>query len=999
MVSTAIFCLWFTSLLTLNSQLGVGAIEKSCSQFIRLCISDFEKAQSAIQIRVTTEGSPYSPNRINEVIPSVILWNPLVNVNNYCQLTCSLCKSALRHWKWKDGSNNKDVPRNLFCIQERVLLVSSVFLCERNHQIVSHDPSILNEMKKRGHEIPFVLFHKSGVTKDLFHYISITIQTGINIEDVEHMLINLHSSRNLNKLRNNVLNRNIDSKSSTNKPLPYTIGKDFIGRKLISKVFIRAFLESEHMYTQYMAQKYGRWISFDHTFKVAANIGYWEHGIWRKLYDCLFIVMNENSDILAWQLTKGTALNNVDQLLEVLNNRLATFQEDRSRLSGIIVDNCCTLKNKLKDIFGPNVLIKLDLFHGIQRIVKKIPKQSGTAVVKRLRKQLIKDLRLCFRKSSDLGDERKENTPSPTVTESNIQQFILKWKDEEIENSKILPVPAHNEIEKLLVHIKFGCLSDIPPGIGTNRNERLHRKIRKWLRRTRMGVCLAVAILTTIFYIHMEQNNCDKERSSKILIPITQWYANFLAKGGLHSNEKFGIGANTNLQLANFENVSDDGSSLADNLPEHDRDDECFHLDSDEEETFAAETSEMLKTKAAVMADISTRIFSKAKAPITADKNLWIFSNSVLLLFSNPNIEVQNDEIREESVDGILKGYGFTRRKVEGNGDCCFLAAAVGIDSFLEDESQEKISSHLNSLGLYRGQTIYDRVTLLRSLVVGEFPGENSKDYLMFLVSSDQDCYEEMANCFLEQGFFDCELGNGVLLALSNVMKCSIICFTSIDNYPVVPIIPRHETLSSVPLYVAFTHFGKGHYDAICSLPEHGTGDCDDVEVKNIYKCSCGRGGAKNKSKAFCNTYGSRCKCFQSMNGCSDLCECINCGNPYGNHNNSPQVKPTRKRKRHHDTPESSVDFLQRKGEPQAATRWTDFDNFLLQQVANMVVGVDESSKPDYERIHNLFKEVSITTDSSWPSIKEIKLKVDTFLRDQTAFRVMLKQQLHLNWS
>ena len=94
--------------------------------------------------------------------------------------------------------------------------------------------------------------------------------------------------------------------------------------------------------------------------------------------------MNEKSDILGWQLTKGTSINNVQQLLEGLTHRLVKFQESSCSytFNGIIVDNCCTLKNKLKDIFGPNIIIKLDIFHGIQRIVKKVPKHSGSAVIK-----------------------------------------------------------------------------------------------------------------------------------------------------------------------------------------------------------------------------------------------------------------------------------------------------------------------------------------------------------------------------------------------------------------------------------------------------------------------------------------------------------------------------------------------------------------------------------------------------------------------------------------
>ena len=163
--------------------------------------------------------------------------------------------------------------------------------------------------------------------------------------------------------------------------------------------------------------------------------------------------MNDKSDILGWQLTKGTSINNVQQLLEGLNHRIVKFQESSYPFNGIIIDNCCTLKNKIK--FGPDVLIKLDLFHGIHRIVKKVPKHSGSTMIKRLRKQLMKDLRLCFRKSSDVGDERKENTSPPTVTESNIGKFLVKWKNEEGENTKILSVSVCDEIEKLLVHVRL----------------------------------------------------------------------------------------------------------------------------------------------------------------------------------------------------------------------------------------------------------------------------------------------------------------------------------------------------------------------------------------------------------------------------------------------------------------------------------------------------------------------------------------------------------------
>ena len=168
-----------------------------------------------------------------------------------------------------------------------------------------------------------------------------------------------------------------------------------------------------------------------------------------------------------------------------------------------------------------------------------------------------------------------------------------------------------------------------------------------------------------------------------------------------------------------------------------------------ETENFVKVNSESLKNRAQTMANITAGIYSKAKAPITADQNSWIFSQSVFLLFSNPSFQRSQGDEKGESVDSILKCYGLERRQVAGNSDCWFLAVAIGIEAFLEDGSQNALCTHLNTLGFHLGQNISNRVALLRSLVVEEFLGEDSKEYLMFLGDSDQDCYEEMAKHFL----------------------------------------------------------------------------------------------------------------------------------------------------------------------------------------------------------------------------------------------------------
>ena len=64
----------------------------------------------------------------------------------------------------------------------------------------------------------------------------------------------------------------------------------------------------------------------------------------------------------------------------------------------------------------------------------------------------------------------------------------------------LLPASAIREIEKLKKHVLEGCLSDIPPSGGTHGNESLHKTLNKSLRRSRIGLELALAFLGTFFY-------------------------------------------------------------------------------------------------------------------------------------------------------------------------------------------------------------------------------------------------------------------------------------------------------------------------------------------------------------------------------------------------------------------------------------------------------------------------------------------------------------------
>lgn len=115
-----------------------------------------------------------------------------------------------------------------------------------------------------------------------------------------------------------------------------------------------SFLQSENSYLSNVhALKVSEVISFDHTFKVATNIGHLrEDGVWVPQYDSLFLVLASSGHVLTWQLTKGTSFGQVYQLLQDLHNRAAS---QKSKIKYVYVDDCCKLRKAIQSIFGSGV--------------------------------------------------------------------------------------------------------------------------------------------------------------------------------------------------------------------------------------------------------------------------------------------------------------------------------------------------------------------------------------------------------------------------------------------------------------------------------------------------------------------------------------------------------------------------------------------------------------------------------------------------------------------
>ena len=115
--------------------------------------------------------------------------------------------------------------------------------------------------------------------------------------------------------------------------------------------------------------------------------------------------------MVSWQLTKGTSFEKVRSRLVSLNIRT---REQGTIVSAFYVDNCCMWRNKLQDVFGADLSVKLDLFHAVQRVIKKIPKRYQKETrMSFIRQRMMNDLWMVFRMSSDIGPTRMNDTPSP----------------------------------------------------------------------------------------------------------------------------------------------------------------------------------------------------------------------------------------------------------------------------------------------------------------------------------------------------------------------------------------------------------------------------------------------------------------------------------------------------------------------------------------------------------------------------------------------------------
>ena len=91
---------------------------------------------------------------------------------------------------WNDGTSTHNQPRVLHDIDDIVLLVSAVYVCEEQHRMIAHDQRIMNQLPDNI-VFPFVLLHQTGFTMRFVELVQSLWQSGMNFHSLEGVISNM----------------------------------------------------------------------------------------------------------------------------------------------------------------------------------------------------------------------------------------------------------------------------------------------------------------------------------------------------------------------------------------------------------------------------------------------------------------------------------------------------------------------------------------------------------------------------------------------------------------------------------------------------------------------------------------------------------------------------------------------------------------------------------------------------------------------------------------
>ncbi len=893
-------------------------------------------------------------------------------------LSCSSYSSI----GWTNGCNSKYLPRLLHHVDSNVLLISRVYKCSNGHEVYAHHPILIANFGVSYH-VPFYLWHSTGFTTNFMDYVDQLVSCGVALQECE---------RNMLDNRVTLFYRLIKmyKTSYSNEAFPniedILIFKDIPTRHAITGCFLYLFWQNNKTYTTQMIARSvsspNLWLSCDHTFHSAANIGLFREvdGKWIEQYSGLFCVLNSEGEVLSWKLTKDLSFVSIEDQIVGLKHRL---QQYGKTVQEFYIDNCCSWRKKLQEVFGSDLKVMLDVFHAVQRITKKIPKRHPFHF------ECVHDLKLAFRLVSDKGPTRTMPTPDCITLRTNLMAFQHKWETITHDGVHVLPAAALIEINCLLKHVDRGCLSGIMPGRGTSRNERLHRELNKVISSSRYGVELAYALITRTFYCHNENIRAKREGTvSKPVSAYTFACTNNLAQA--HSLETFGLATPRTDDMEVAVHIPQ-GQSRA---PLNELDYSTFNkmklvLHGNEESTntgrILSKEDAMLTLEKSITHYYIVQHLSKQSKTVSLDVKNVLFTSILALIQSC----CDNHHTESTNIENVLSSWNFRKVAVPGDGNCLFTSVALSIIERIQNHD-DVVVDIMTKLGLSVRDLNIQRISKrLRDLVVQEWLGDNADYYQGFSTSDIQSQAEQ----YLISGEFAGNLGDLMVVTLSNVLHIPIAIFTSIPNLPIICITPVTQVESTVPLYLAFNHGGPGHYDY--AIPTPSTSDTN--KQKESKGCYCGRKKQFKGTPCLLDVLGHcKCPCAKKGKPCQSYCKCKGCSNEHGTR---PSPSTTRRRESYATQKQSlcgnrGSDFLKAMHEQETVGHTSIVEGLLFTAIVVffMISGIELSIEKFYQAYCEVIDVTPLYYFVDLPIFKRSQQYVARYLKNITKVMTLFKE-------
>ena len=402
--------------------------------------------------------------------------------------------------------------------------------------------------------------------------------------------------------------------------------------------------------------------------------------------------------------------------------------------------------------------------------------------------EVCKDYSLVFRDQRDQTIERKLPTPAPEEILHNLNNFITKWVSyKNSSGARVISKSVEKELKNIECHVRKGCLSHIPPGCGTTRNERLHRELKKTTVTNRIGVDLArTCVERTLFNSNRKRDanlpsigdmlmNSRKKilltgvpQSSRALDETNNKVheINFHAMTNATEDKKI------NLKTISIENISHIQTRLTSLIDSNDESSTCSDGENvqnslkpdDENFVILRDALQWWKMSKIVEEKTGPKLFNFKKI-VTYVRPL-----KTKALMENETVAGEKTKSDRKRLTELASTWGFDIVEVTGDGNCLFTAVAMQLQQMmsLNAHNESLLMSHLaEQMGIDTSTSINDIGSILRSKVVQELKGERVDFYQSFL-PSDVNFFSE-ADRFIQSGTFSGPLGDLIPLAIANV--------------------------------------------------------------------------------------------------------------------------------------------------------------------------------------------------------------------------------------